>query len=555
MRSFFGSPPAKARRSRLETAKQVEEEEEEQSRRRTFAFLKHSDRRTSTSMNKSREHAKQLAMAFSQEGPEVHSPVSTSSAGFAADFDAFQQTVSVTKQARSSSILDAHFAQDREPTTSTVASLQDSFETESVGSAYDMEFLGNNNSALPTSTPSRKKKNRAKSTNTLDQFVERQQAPHFQDPNAQRTGGSLDMRQKSSNNSQSSWPTQEHERSVISMPTMPSNSSMQSTFSRQPSSGSEARSSTSAGSGAAARRRMRNHIRHSSNSSVTSGNDDTDADSYCSTPSEYSPSAKQISSAAKNRLTAYQSSGPKNVSGSSFYSQSSANSQHSSENLFDSENDGGFTFDAFGLDQSQVEREVNEAMQELAGQGMSGFSMFLDPNNDEFAPQNWDNSPAGSRQSTPTPSEDGFVDGFRVTTPVSVRESPPSSLSSQNNDGRVNLFKEQAGFGSSTPPKRYTRPSAANSHSPPKQNLTPPRWENASPNRGTRKTVPAAPMPLMDEPINPWTQDPWSSDPENNSQSDVGTNSDFGGTKSDIVTSAQYKSNARWKQCMKTLLH
>jgi hypothetical protein len=549
MRSFFGSSPqsgAKARRGRgrdrMETAKQ-EQEEEEQTRRRTFAFLKHSDRRTSTtSMNKTREHAKQLAMAFSQEEPELQSPLSTPSAGFTADFDAFQQTVP------SSSLLDAHFAQDREATASTVASMQDSFETASVGSAYDMEFLGNTNSpfttstSTSTSTPSRNKKNRLKSTNTLDHFVERQQSPHFNDPNAQRIGGSLVMRHKSSNNSQSSWPAQEQERSVISMPTIPSNSSMQSNFTRQNSSGSEARSSSSAASGAAARRRMRNHIRQSSNSSVTSGNED--ADSYCSTPPESPPSAKQISSAAKNRLTAYQSSGTKIVSGS----LSSANSQHSSDNLFDSENDGGFTFDAFGLDQSQVEREVNEAMQELAGQGMSGFSMFLDPNNDEFAPQNWDNSPAGSRQSTPTPSEDGFVDGFRVTTQASIRESPPSSTSSQNNDGRVNLFKEQAGFGSSPARKSYTRSSAANSHTPPKPSHTPPRWENASPNRGNRKTVPAAPMPLMDEPINPWTQDPWSSDPENNSQSDVGTNSDIGGTKSDIVTSAQYKSNARWTQ-------
>jgi hypothetical protein len=544
MRSFFASPPqsaAKARRGRSETARK--EAEEEQTRRRTFAFLKHSDRRTPTSMNKSREHAKQLAMAFSSEEPELQSPVSTSSAGFTPDFAAFQQTVSVTKQATSSSMLDDHLAQDREPTSSTVASLQDSFETGSVGSAYDMDFLGNSKSAFPTSTPSRNKKNRPKSTNTLDQFVERHQAPHFQDPNAQRKGGSLDMRQKSANNSQASWPGQEQERSVISMPTLPSNSSMQSNYTKQNSSGSEAQSSSS---GAAARRRMRNHIRQSSNSSVASGNED--ADSYCSTPPGSPPSAKRISSAAKNRLTAYQSSGPKNISGSSFHSQSSANSQHSSDNLFDFENDGGFTFDAFGLDQSQVEREVNEAMQELAGQGMPGFSMFLDPNNDEFAPQNWDNSPAGSRQSTPTPSEEGFVDGFRVTRQASERESPPSSASSQNNDGRVNLFKEQAGFGSSTPQKRYARSSAANSHTPPKQNHTPPRWENASPNRGIRKTVPAAPTALMDEPINPWTQDPWSSDPENNSQSDVGTNSDFGGTKSDIVTSAHYKSNARWTQ-------
>jgi hypothetical protein len=126
----------------------------------------------------------------------------------------------------------------------------------------------------------------------------------------------------------------------------------------------------------------------------------------------------------------------------------------------------GFTFDAFGLDASQINAQVNEAMQDIAG-SHPDLSFFRQEADDDFANGRWNlqASPAPSRASTPPISEDGddFVDGFRVTKqaslPVQVRQqhspspSERSSLTSESNqdDGRVNLFKEREAFASSKP--------------------------------------------------------------------------------------------------------
>jgi len=498
VRNFFGSPGGSvsssskvSRKERLEQAKQAAAAEK--SRRRNFGFLNTGEKRMSnSSLSRTREHAKQLAMAYNE--PETPTSMFSQQPmiGFQDDapFDPFG-TLTTTKTApkanlqqtrAAGSFLDQHF--EREFTAST----QDSFETASVGSAYDMDFLPATASSRNHHTTPKKNNKRTQRT-TLDQFVE----SDIMSPKS--SSGSLGLETRSRNG----------ERSVISMPTFPTNSSMQSSFARQSSSGSN-----NSKSGAAARRRMRSQMRqHSSNSSVSSTTSETS--SFCSTPPE-SPSSS-VRNNPKNRVAAYQRGGA-----SSFYSQtSSTNSQsgHSgSDNIFDPGNDGGFTFDAFGLDQSQVERDVDKAMQDLAGQGISGFSMFLnDEIEEDFAPDNWD-SPAGSRQASPAPiEEEGFVDGFRVTrSQSSLQEaSPAASERSMASPASRRLMKSHA-----------SQP-------------TPPRWGGTESEDRRLSTQPT----IFDEPVNPWKEDPWGSDPEDKDfSSDVGADSDFGGTKSEIVQSS-----------------
>ena len=69
---------------------------------------------------------------------------------------------------------------------------------------------------------------------------------------------------------------------------------------------------------------------------------------------------------------------PFHSTGSTTSSTANYSSSSPGVNLFDSDTENGFTFDAFGLDESQYEREVNSAMKDIFGNG--GFSIF---DNDE----------------------------------------------------------------------------------------------------------------------------------------------------------------------------
>ena len=69
---------------------------------------------------------------------------------------------------------------------------------------------------------------------------------------------------------------------------------------------------------------------------------------------------------------------PFRSTGSTTSSTANYSSSSPGVNLFDSDTENGFTFDAFGLDESQVEREVNSAMKDIFGNGV--FSIF---DNDE----------------------------------------------------------------------------------------------------------------------------------------------------------------------------
>eukprot|EP00934_Nitzschia_sp_Nitz4_P008418 Nitzschia sp. Nitz4//scaffold30_size153850//116218//122960//NITZ4_002791-RA/size153850-augustus-gene-0.63-mRNA-1//1//CDS//3329547303//8408//frame0 len=488
-----------SRKERLEQAKR-EKQEADQTRRRNFGFLNSGEKRMSTvSLNKSREHSKQLALAMdpvptptsqaSEFIPEWSLPPPSNTFNAHEEvFDPFQTASLQTRKqtvssARQGSLLDQHFdafPSEREPTAST----QDSFDTSSFGSsAYDMDFFKAPAATAAFGSPSNQVQLPNRNRKPLDQFVQETRLPP-QGPSSY-SGASFDRSTRG-------------ERSVISMPTMPTttNNAMQS-----PPAAS-----------AAARRRMRNQMRLGSNSSVVS----EDASSTSSPPespaSSAAPPRSAPSSASKNRLLPYQA----NTSGS-FYSQASSTnnsqnsfSQHSGSdsNLFDSHVvDGGFTFDAFGLDQSQVEREVNEAMKDLAGQGVSGFSVFFNNDSDgEFPSQNWD-SPANSRRSSPVPSDsdtDGFEDGFKVARATPARHALDRSFSPAS--------------------KPFV---GGRSH--PRGTTTPPRWEGPSTKRVEQNA--------FDSFSNPWKQDPWGSGDEGNG-SESGNNSDFGGTKSEILSSS-----------------
>lgn len=100
--------------------------------------------------------------------------------------------------------------------------------------------------------------------------------------------------------------------------------------------------------------------------------------------------------------------------------------------LFTEGIENGFSFDAFGLDASLVDKEVAAAMKELAGEWGSGV--------DEFPVQSFD-TPTASRSPSPGQmDDDGFEDGFRLTgisgLPLQPRPSPGgsdrSSLSSRS---------------------------------------------------------------------------------------------------------------------------
>lgn len=94
--------------------------------------------------------------------------------------------------------------------------------------------------------------------------------------------------------------------------------------------------------------------------------------------------------------------------------------------LFTEGIENGFSFDAFGLDASLVDKEVAAAMKELAGEWGSGV--------DEFPVQSFD-TPTASRSPSPGQiDDDGFEDGFRLTgisgLPLQPRPSPGSDRSS-----------------------------------------------------------------------------------------------------------------------------
>ncbi|KAL7564532.1 hypothetical protein ACA910_017686 [Epithemia clementina (nom. ined.)] len=151
--------------------------------------------------------------------------------------------------------------------------------------------------------------------------------------------------------------------------------------------------------------------------------------------------------------------------------------------LFESTTTGGahgFTFDAFGLDASQMNAQLNQAMHDLAGSHPEIMTMNGPFLNSSSTVVHEAGSPTHSRTSTPVQGlhgvapyssssavmyhsdggnigEDGFVDGFRVNkrnihspSGSTEKSSITSETSSQDRSGSagsgINLFKERANF-------------------------------------------------------------------------------------------------------------
>ena len=258
----------------------------------------------------------------------------------------------------------------------------------------------------------------SESKNRLDRFVERQQGPNGRKPLTYASPPAISVDTSvSSRNSRA--------QTVQSMPTFPSNSTMQSVN--------------------VSRRQTHNVL------------DEVPVSPY---PLNHSKSfgstgGGSIGSGGKsNHLVNYSQTSRANIDpggaststrGGASTNSTVTSSPATSVNVFTEGNENGFTFDAFGLDAYTVDQEVSLAMKEIAGEW-----------GDEFPVQSFD-SPHGSRSPSPPQDEDGFEDGFRLTgvigLPLQVRQSPAgsdrSSLSSSTDkaaEGRSNVFKEQAGF-------------------------------------------------------------------------------------------------------------
>lgn len=423
------------------------------SRRRKMAFLKYgSERKSATSMHRSREQIRQIAKTL---GDDMPTPTSTST--FVSSFADFSNA----------------FGNEPSSSTKPVGAFvpQDPFPEQPRRSA---DLFGGD----PFSPGAQKAWAEAQLQNQLS-------------PTGSMRADAVKARVAEA--FKPVWP-----QGAQSMTTLPANSSMQASYAQrtastprqhlvqtpEPSPTSATSSpipsySTGSVSGAAARRRMRNQMR-----SLKGNRSDTDSAASQTPPqSPYSMkrhnSIDSVGSGSRTKppdhVANYAINQRAQISANRSVSTKSSSNSSSEVNLFDpSTVNGGFTFDAFGLDASQINREVNEAMHDIAGTNPD-LSFFLDQDpTDDFAAGRWD-SPAGSRSSTPVYSEeDGFVDGFRVAKmsmlPQHIRNSPSStersSLTSESSgrlnivDGGVNMFKQKAGFHESRP-RRVVRPDEA----------------------------------------------------------------------------------------------
>ena len=344
------------------------------SRRRKMAFLKYG---SSSSDRMHREHARKLAMSVQNDSPALIQSSSTF-----ADFGAaFPDNNHVIKMSHSSAA-------------------DESFHSENSFFEEDPFARGSR-----TAAASKTNSSRSRTRTTTHQ------------PPQEKTF-------------ETDWPSTDD-----NMFSMPSNSSMQSKFPRQ----QEPSSPDPSNDSVLARRRTRSKMR-------SKDKQQRDFSSPVATPPQsphsHSSNGKRYPegrSRNANHVVNYSTptSQPYRSTPNSAARSVGSSTSGSEPNLFD--NDGaGFTFDAFGLDATQINHQVSAAMHDM----------------DEFK-SNWEEE--SSRASTP---EVGFVDGFRVSSsskPVmSIRQSPTStersSLTSDEGEaskGSRNVFKEQAGFQSS----------------------------------------------------------------------------------------------------------
>jgi len=541
-----------------------------------------SDRqRNASSLHRSREHARKLAESIGQDVPSPMSAVTNTTTNSFADFGSAFASSSDSRAQRTTRFNTKANLRSDDPFGGKDPFADEDLDfgqaTKQNG-YFDQDPFNPSSRENKTRSkaPSLEKQRAAAAalaaefTATANINTRKNSQPSFADSpasrrNRMRNASSTQQRQEPSfeNNAapfQPSWPTESQ-----SMATMTPNSSMQSSFPQQTGAKTPERKtaittqraspvapplSSAEPHGAAARRRMRNHMRVGNSSSVGLSSSSSGASFHRSesdsaaqqTPPQSPHSMKRyvssdsVGSASRGKVTDrvsnyismsssshHRQPSPKSANrsvGSATRSVTSSNSS-TEMNLFDSNHakGTGFTFDAFGLDASQINREVNEAMNDIFavvnGGGSIGdpdLSFFVDQDpSDDFAAGRWTDSPAVSRSSTPiqSASEDGFVDGFRVNKmahlPIHVKQSPTStersSLTSESSDkhnhlqdsGRINLFKQKAGFHESKQSRKIVRPADQTSRISPLQ----PRKEAGSGLSPLRKSDKLLAMPVL----------------------------------------------------------
>jgi len=378
--NYFLIMPSSKRRSLFGSSPTPNKSSTEETKRRSFAFMKYSPKRTSKdSMTRTREHARQIALQLSQEeetNQEHYEPPNAP----------LHDQLSHEEPFTSSNlgVIDSRPQGRRSPKRIHNKKLKNKFAEE----------------AIPVNqvkrTPNKK----------LDTFFEEQYSLGSNRSKPPRNAPSSLVSADTGASSRG--------RTVNSMPSFPSNSTMQA-------------------------RNIGTLQNQSPNSSL-------ELSSYPLNRSKGSNfSRKSSSSGGSGRKSRSGTPGGGVSIASTGASTANTTTSYYDNDLF-IKADNGFSFDAFGLDENIVDQEVAEAMRDLAGEW-----------GEEFPLQPFD-SPNGSRSTTPPQDEDGFEDGFRVTgmtsLPLHVMQSPNgserSSLTSSTDktgqDGQPNIFKEKAKF-------------------------------------------------------------------------------------------------------------
>lgn len=469
-------------------------------RRRNMGFMKFkaSDKtRTSSMKSRTREHAKQIAMALSSSGDN------NNSFGSFADFgSAFGSSDPFADIAKPPPFGKNEEEQTESTTHTSIHSINDDFFASDPFSPEQTSYVTadfSTNNSTPQTSNMRSATSRTSSS--------RQKKAEVKSSNRRRTSGNDNS--SSSNTdpftnpgaaASTDWPvvrvsavldsptTKTVRRSVHSNNNNPDAITMRTperrtTASNNNNSFNSTHSDTSSvtSSGAAARRRakLRKQGRQPPQSQQLDAFSDVGTHSPLTTATATKPrSATKATDHVANYSSRARGAVAPKAAAAPQPAASVASSSGSSElNLFDANTPhGGFSFDAFGLDSAEMDRQVGEAMNDLAG-SHPDMSMFFSSNNnsdflnDDFAVSSsagWDNSTTASPNDSGFVSEtaqpDGFVDGFRVTTtagssklPAHVKHSPPrsdrSSLTTESMDpnsnvgsGGMNMFKQQAGF-------------------------------------------------------------------------------------------------------------
>ncbi|GAX26829.1 diaphanous 3 [Fistulifera solaris] len=372
-------------------------------RRRDMAFIRYGSSSEQTKQNpaRTREHAKRIAMQIN----DVSSPMSIQSTSTFADFGSafanFSQPKTTATSRRN------FFADTADPFHNLC---DDSFHSASSSSFFGDDAFGNASG---------------------DPFPSNMRTPQKNTTARQNTPSIQEEVEYKFDAFGTNWPSKKESPSFT---TLPANSSMQAKFAHNNTAQSTPERSPVESGGAAARRRMRTQMRS------------TRQPEDSSSSMEMSPQTLRHARKPTDRVSNY------SVQHRHTYTSAnrSVNSSESGSDVFDNrQTNGGFTFDAFGLDAEQINQEVSDAINDLA---ISEHSFFDNSHG-------WD-SP--SRSSTPNPSEDGFAD-IRVNNyhshAIHVRHSPTSTERSSLTDDlaenpSVNLFKEKAGFHRS-PGKNY----------------------------------------------------------------------------------------------------